>query len=292
MARLRTMILKAGFGISSSLLLVCCAAGVRAESPSAPPTSNLQLLVRNTVRNEERAWKSPSAYYEYEEVDWSPEESSVSREIETSEGVFGRLITVNGEPPSPKRARKEEQQLQKFVRDPAARRSMARSEEEDVKRRMEPLKEFPDAFRFEPDGPETNGVVRLKFQPDPGYRPESRDAIALRGMQGTLWIDASSERLVKIEGTLIRDVTLGWGVVVRLHRGGHFVWQQAEVSPGIWELTLLSVSLKGKIMVVKNLDLQMEETHRSFKRVSAQLSAAEAVSMLLGDGMELQASGN
>ena len=157
MARLR--ILKAGFGISSSLLLVCCATGVRAESPSAAPTSNLQLLVSNTVRNEEREWKSPSAYYEYEEVDWSPEESSVSREIETPEGVFGRLIAVNGEPPSPKRARKEEQQLQKFVRDPAARRSMARGEEEDVRRRMELLKEFPNAFRFEPDGPETNGVV-------------------------------------------------------------------------------------------------------------------------------------
>lgn len=286
------MILKAGCGISSSLLLICCAAGVRAEPQSAPPTSNLQLLVRNTVRNEERAWKSPPAYYEYEESDWSPEESSVSREIETPEGVFGRLITVNGKPPSPKRSRKEAQQLQKFVRDPAARRSMVRGEEEDVQRRMELLKEFPNAFRFEPDGPETNGVVRLKFQPDPSYRPESRNALALRGMQGTLWIDASSERLVKIEGTLIRDVTLGWGVVVRLRRGGHVVWQQAEVSPGIWELTLLSMNLKGKIMVLKNLDVQMKETHRSFKRVPSHLNTAQAVSMLLGDGMKLQASAN
>ena len=101
-----------------------------------------------------------------------------------------------------------------------------------------------------------------------------------------------ARRLGEAKATLIRDVTLGWGVVVRLHRGGHFVWQQAEVSPGIWELTLLSVSLKGKIMLVKNLDLQMKETHRSFKRVPSDLSAAQAVSMLLGDGMELQASGN
>ena len=233
------------------------------------------------VRNEERAWKSPPAYYEYEEVDWSPEESSVSREIETTEGVFGRLITVNGRPPSPARGQKEAKHLQKIVRDPAARSSMVRGEEEDVERRMELLKEFPNAFRFEPDGPETNGVVRLKLQPNPSYRPQSHNALALRGMQGTIWIDASSERLVKIEGTLIRDVTLGWGVVVRLHRGGHFVWEQAQVSPGIWELTLLSVSLKGKIFVVKNLDLQMKETHRCFKRVSDHLNAAQAVSMLL-----------
>ena len=275
----------------SFLLLVCGSpAGVWADSRSAPPTSNLQLLVRNTVRNEVQAWKSPPAYFEYEEVDWSPEETCVSREIETPDGVFGRLITVNGEPPSPKRRRKEAQQLQKLDRDPEARRSMVRGEQEDVKNRMELLQEFPNAFRFALDGPMTSGVIRLKFQPNPNFHPASRNALALRGAEGTMWIDESSERLMKIEGTLIRDVTLGWGVVVRLRRGGHFDWEQSQVVPGVWELTLLSVNLKGKIFLVKNLDVQTKETHRSFKRLPDHLSATQAISMLLGHEMGLEVS--
>ena len=286
------MILKASIGFSTLFLLVCCAAGVRAESRPVPPTSNLQLLVRKMVLNEERAWKSPSAYFEYEEVDWSPEETSVSKEIETPDGVFGRLITVNGEPPSPKRSQKEAKQLQKFVRDPEAREALLRAERQDIERRMELLKEFPNAFRFEPDGPDTGGVAHLKFQPNPNYRSSSRDALALRGAEGTLWIDKSSERLVKVEGTLVRDVTLGWGVVVRLRRGGHFLWQQTEVNPGIWEPSVFSVNVKGKVLVVKNLNLQTKETHRNFKRLPGRLDTAQAVSMLLGDRAQLQASGN
>src|SRR5579863_2525387 len=201
-ARPRTLSSKMG-PVLSSLVLVCCGAiGLGAGSRSAPPTpqSNPQALVRKMVDHEEKAWKSPSAYFEYEEVDWSPEESSVSREIETPEGTFGSLITVNGQPPSDKRSQKEVRQLQKFVRDPDARRAMVKGEEEDVDRRMELLKEFPDAFQFSPDGPETNGIVRLKFLPNPGYRARSRNGVALRGTQGTVWIDRSNERLVRVEG--------------------------------------------------------------------------------------------
>jgi hypothetical protein len=282
MAGRRMFVVKTCLGLSSLLLFLGSgAAPVPAESQSASPTSNLQRLVSETIQNEEGASKTLRPCYEYEEVDWSPGETSISEEIETPEGVFGRLLEVNGHPPSAKRSRKEKQQLEKLARDPAARRSMARGEQEDVDRRMALLKEFPGAFWFERDGPEKRGVVPLKFEPNPYYKPSSRDAIALKGMEGTLWIDAAAKRLVKIDGTLIRDVTLGWGVVVRLRRGGRFSMEQAQVSPGVWKLTLLSADVHGKIFLVKNLNLQMKEIHQSFKRVRDDLSAAEAVSMLL-----------
>lgn len=242
------------------------------------------------VRNEERAWKSPGAYFEYEEIDWSPQESSVSREIETSEGTFGRLMTVDGGPPSVKRRRKETHQLEKFARDPEARKTMAQGEEEDVERRMELLQEFPDAFRFSADGPETNGIVRLKFLPNPEYRSKTHNGLALRSTEGRVWIDRPNERLVKIEGTVMQDVTVGWGFVVKVHRGSQFSWQQAEVSPGIWELTQLNFDVKGRILLVKNLSLQSKETHRAFKRVSDRLDTAQAVAMLLGRNTGMQAS--
>jgi hypothetical protein len=71
---------------------------------------------------------------------------------------------------------------------------------------------------------------------------------------------------------------------------GHFIWEQAQVSPGIWELTLLSVNLKGRILVVKHLDVQMKETRQSFKRIPSPMAAEQAISMLLKGGPPLQAS--
>jgi hypothetical protein len=288
----RPPLFKAYLAASCSILWVSCGSAVaQVDSQPGQGRANLKLLVSNTVRNEWRAWKHPQAYYEYEEVDWSPEETTVSEEVETPEGVFGRLIEVNGHAPGAKRSRKEAQRLERLVKDPAARRSLVRGEQEDIERRMALLKEFPNAFRFAREDAETNGVVHLGFEPDPAYRPSSHEGLALRGMEGTLWIDSSSERILKIDGTLIHDVTLGWGVVVRLRRGGHFSMEQAQVSPGSWELTSLSASVKGKIFLIKNLNLQMKEIHRSFKRVPDHLNAEQALSMLLGRRTASQASG-
>jgi hypothetical protein len=99
-------------------------------------------------------------------------------------------------------------------------------------------------------------------------------------MAGTLWIDPRSQRLVKIDGTLIRDVTLGWGLVVRLYRGGHFVMKQAEVAKGCWRTTLPAVDLTGKIRLVKSLKVQMEQTREAFRQVASNLTLRQAVAML------------
>jgi hypothetical protein len=61
-------------------------------------------------------------------------------------------------------------------------------------------------------------------------------------------------------------------------------------SPGIRELILLSLNLKGKIFVVKHLDVQMKQTRESFKRIPSNLPAEQALSMLLKGSPPLQAS--
>jgi pimeloyl-ACP methyl ester carboxylesterase len=50
--------------------------------------------------------------------------------------------------------------------------------------------------------------VHLRFEPNPDYRASSREGLALRGMEGTLWIDSSSQRIVK-KTYLIRGATSG-----------------------------------------------------------------------------------
>ena len=68
------------------------------------------------------------------------------------------------------------------------------------------MKLLPDAFQFTRDGRQGKSV-RLKFRPDPGYRPRSNEAKVFHSMEGILLIDASQIRLAKLSGKLMSDVS-------------------------------------------------------------------------------------
>ena len=86
-------------------------------------------------------------------------------------------------------------------------------------------------------------------------------------MQGYLLIDTTSRRTAKIDGTLFKDVSFGWGIIGRLDKGGHFRVQQADVGDGAWDITQMSLKITGKILLFKSLSMVSDEVFSDFRRV-------------------------
>jgi hypothetical protein len=254
-----------------------------ADAPSMS-AAEIDRLVKNTVWNEVEAAQHPAARFAYEEIDATAEGSTTSEQVETPEGVIARLLKVNGRGPSSDRQARDVRKLRSLLTDPEAQRSLLVSQQGEMHRRMNLLKEFPNAFRFNFEAVQSDGSVRLSFSPRPGYHPSSHEGLALEGMQGTMWINRSEQRVAKIDGTLVRNVSLGWGIAAKLYSGGHFLLQQTEVAKDRWRTTLLSVDLRGRILLVKGLDVHLRQTRRSFHPVPDNLSVAQAVGMLVGRG--------
>ena len=101
-------------------------------------------------------------------------------------------------------------------------------------------------------------------------------------MRGELTVDTKQERLVAINGHLIEDVKFGGGLLGHLDKGGKFEVRQTEVAPGEWEMTVLVVDMKGKVLLFKTVDVQQAESHSDFHRVPNDLTLAEAASILNG----------
>jgi hypothetical protein len=74
----------------------------------------------------------------------------------------------------------------------------------------------------------------IKLQPNPDFHPHSMLEDALPHAVAKIWIDHDAIELVRIEAQITSDVWVGGGVLGKLYKGGTFVMQQAEVSPGIW----------------------------------------------------------
>ena len=73
---------------------------------------------------------------------------------------------------------------------------------------------MPDAFNYELDGVK------------PGSIDTPCDSLI---RLSTVVIDSQHHRIAKIDGTLYKDVSFGWGIFGRLDKGGRFVVEQAQV---------------------------------------------------------------
>ena len=92
-------------------------------------------------------------------------------------------------------------------------------------------------------------------------------------------IDETARRMVKIDGSLFRDVNFGWGILGKLYKGGRFLIEQAEVTPTHWEATRTALHFDGKALLIKPIHIDESESAWDFHAVPP-MSVAQAVDFL------------
>jgi len=273
------------------LVMVSAVFAFSADQPSESPVE----LVRRTVQ-QEIAPGNGNARATFVDRKETPRGSQTKLIVETREGMAGMLIAINDKPLTQEQRGAEEARLSELANNPEALKKKQKSEKEDAERESRIMKALPDAFLYEPDvttvGTQTIGkagdqLVRLKFRPNPKYTPPSHVEQVLTGMQGYLLIDASQHRIARIDGTLTKEVGFGWGILGHLDRGGHFLVEQAEVIPGDWELTHMSLGFTGKELLFKSLNIRSDEVFSNFRPAPSNLNFAQGVELLKKQEAEL-----
>ncbi|HEY1799310.1 MAG TPA: hypothetical protein VGG46_00130, partial [Terriglobales bacterium] len=257
------------------------------EGAKAPSISPVQL-VRHTIDNEVSASRGPDNYFFRDDVR-KPHGGQTKLMVETRDGMAGLVVRIDGHPLTPEQKTSEQARVHRFINNPDELKKKQKQEAENTERSNRILKALPDAFLYEYDG-STMGtaelgqagrpLVRLKFKPNPNYSPPSRVEQVLTGMAGHLLIDPLQFRLAEIDGTLIQEVSFGWGIFGHLDKGGRFVVRQADVDNGHWELTRMELSFSGKILLFKSLAIKSEEIESDFQRVPPDLTFAQGVQLL------------
>jgi len=277
--------------IIASFAIVCSFA-----SPSAQPVPESPVeLVRRTVQVEVAASNGTTKVMFMDRKEM-PHGSQTKLMVETRDGMAGLLVANNDKPLAPMQQQAEEARLLGLAGNPEALKKKQKTEKEDAERITRIIKALPDAFLYETDGTVVGDseigkagdeLIRLKFRPNPKYSPPSHVEQVLTGMEGFLLIDADQHRIAKIDGTLNREVGFGWGILGHLDSGGNFLVEQAEVIPGDWEVTKMSLSFTGKELLFKSLHVKSDEVFSNFRQVSSSLNFAQGVDLLKKQGAVL-----
>ncbi len=99
-------------------------------------------------------------------------------------------------------------------------------------------------------------------------------------MTGNIWVDGKQSRVEEVRGDLTQAVKFGGGLLGHLDPDGDFDVKQAEIAPGFWELTVLDVHMKGKVLFFKTIGVRQDYSRSDFKRMPDDLIPAKAAEIL------------
>jgi hypothetical protein len=89
-------------------------------------------------------------------------------------------------------------------------------------------------------------VEKLQLDPNPNYLPRGDTTDLLTHARAIVWIDPQAGQVVCVDATIIRDISVGAGVLGKIYRGGHFHMEQAPAAPDLWEPTLYQYDISGR----------------------------------------------
>jgi hypothetical protein len=291
--RLSVRVARAG----ALVALLAATSALPAQEAKAPELEAGDL-VRLAVANEVAAASKHEALHMFRSRKQTPKGSQTRLYVETTDALAAMLVALNDQPLTPQQQKGEADHLAWLMTDPDQMRKKRAREKEDEERTLRIVKALPDAFLYEyaaaESGPAGLGepedhMAKLNFKPNPAYSPPSRVEQVLAGLQGYLLVDTKVRRLARIDGTLFREVSFGWGIIGHLDQGGHFLVQQADLGlgDGAWGITEINLNVTGKLLLFKSLKMVTDEVLSDFRKMPENLTFAQAVEILKAEHEKL-----
>jgi len=234
-------------------------------------------IVRAAVQTEITSDREDHSRWRYRD-DQRDGTHSVSIVVQTQYGSVRRLIWKNGRPLDAAQARAEEQRVQSFIHDSGLLAKQRKDGAQDDKNATELLNMLPRAFRWRIESEDAE-TITLRFDPDTSFSPPDMQSRVLGEMDGVLVVNKEQHRIVTISGRLTQDVTIGWGLLGRLHGGGTFRVERREVAPRLWQITETHVHIQGRALFFKNIGQEQDEVQTEFSEVPAGTTLEQAAEM-------------
>lgn len=252
---------RAETSVRGSLSAGAARAGILAQLPA-----NANDFARDFFQHEVAAQQQDQSLWSFRETKREDGKINLMDVCQTRQGHVERLISVDGHPLNAQELAKEDARIQSVISDPAQIRQRQKKEHDDGEQARKLMRMFPEAFLFQYDGPQ-GSMVRLRFSPNPAFRPPDHASQVFHHMEGTVLVDADQKRLAEIDGQLTSEVKFFGGLLGYLDKGGTFHVQQKEVGPKIWEVSVMHVHMDGRALLFKTIAVQEDETYTDFRQV-------------------------
>ncbi len=268
------------------LTLVGLSGTARAATPKLPSPEQIRVIVQQVASEQEASLTHAGVHFRYRVHRVDRKEDTTRDLIESADGNVARLVLHNGKPLTAAEDEGERHRLESLI-DTGDLLHRQKEEQKNRSYGVELMRAMPDAMLYTPtpDQPQLPNLERaqivLDFVPNPAFHPLTMAEGLLTGLAGRLWIDAADHHLVRIELNTTRDLTLAWGLLAKIHRGGTIEFDQRRVAEGVYSFTHVRIHLLLRELMVKTAPYESDLTATDIQPLAAAPTGAAAVRELL-----------
>jgi hypothetical protein len=194
--------------------------------------------------------------------------------------TYKRLVAVDGKPlPPTELARRDEEHrrnvLAEYERDkvetPAARKERLGKEARERRERDAIVNDAFAIFEATAIGRETidgQGVVVLWIRPRKNVTPRTREGGYMTKFAGKLWVAEADGQIVKVDLTAFDDISVGYGVVGRVHQGARLEFARRRVNNEAWLPAWSHITAKGRTLMFRPFDFDVRTDYTDYKKWS------------------------
>jgi hypothetical protein len=185
-----------------------------------------------------------------------------------SEEPYRKLISKNGKPVGKKETLSKPR--------PDSADEMRRREAKAAKVRQKEREAIDDAFRLYDikmigrEQTEECPAIALEFQPKPGYKPKTSEGKILAKVRGKALFCETDYELMRIDAVLIDNLTFGYGLLAKVGRGTHMIFQRRRINNEIWLPAKVHATAKVRALLLVGLNLEIETTFSDYRKFSVE----------------------
>jgi hypothetical protein len=188
--------------------------------------------------------------------------------------TYKRLIAVDGKPLDPaelaRRDAEHRKSLEERRNETAYERSKRLEEEAREKRERnavldDALAVFQLAFvdRRLVDG---QRLLVANATPRPNARVTTREGKWMKQFAGEVWISESDYQIARLDMRAIDNVSIGWGIVGRVHQGSRFVFARRKIE-NRWLPSEVIFDATGRTLLFRKFEVHTTTTYSDYRRM-------------------------
>lgn len=238
---------------------------------------NARNAVRGVVNSEIAADQADHSRWIFYEVDVKPDKSIKQWVAQTPYGDVIRIVEKNGHPILIPQQRKN---VEAFIHNSDALEQQRQSDRKDAIEAEKLLRMLPNAFLWSFESKNAD-FTTYHFQPNPNFNPPSRQARVFAAMEGDLTVNNSQKRIQRLKGTMVHDVSFGWGILGSLKKGGWFEVTRIRIAPTIWQINMTHVHIQGRALLFKTISEQEDDVKSNFGRLPDDITLEQAADAVM-----------
>jgi hypothetical protein len=189
--------------------------------------------------------------------------------------TYKRLVAVDGQPLDPAELARRDAEYQKSLEERRHETAHDRAKrlDEQAKEKRERNEVLDDALNvFEVtfvDRRVVDGqrLLIANATPRPDARVTTREGKWMKQFAGEVWISESDYQIARLDMRAIDDVSIGWGIVGRVHKGSRFIFARRKVED-TWLPSQVTFDATGRSLLFRRFEVHTTTTFSDYRRIT------------------------